>query len=74
MAKLNRDKHLKRFHELTAPLGGDIQGYALVAIDVNGEAFWGAQFSHNPRVQQALRRWLKVMLDDVQGLMKKAGQ
>jgi hypothetical protein len=72
MAKLSRDEHLKRFHELTAPLGGDIQGYALVAIDANGEAFWGANFSHEPKIQREIGRWLKVMLHDVHRLAPKS--
>lgn len=66
------EKHSERYRDMRAALGDDIQGYALVAVDAKGEAYWGANFSQEPRTQREIGRWLKVMLHDVHQLTAKS--
>ncbi len=50
--------------EALKPIGREVSGYALVAIDSTGEVYWGGQFPKTTKECARLIHWLKVIEKD----------
>lgn len=64
---MDREQYLETWHTIKAAAldGLDVAGFALVAIDTNGQAYWGANFSLDKTVRRDIANYLNVLQTDL---------
>lgn len=67
---MSTDAHLETWREIKGRVMADLKlgSHAIVAVDLGGEVYWGADFAYEPK---KLLRYLDVIRHDVKQYIKK---
>ena len=52
----------------------DITSFALIAVDADGEVYWGANYGGPEAARKAIIRWASVIKSDVQQYEKRLAE